>query len=373
MESEDILAWRLILSRGNLSQKTQMSLAQVNSQLRTLVERQSGQVIRRLEALSNESNIRTEFSTLQTVNPRGFLFAQTVYKCLSDRRRSLAEVPYHVTERIIVKEYAAVVKDGMMVNIPMPFRNETTILEAVNQPTLLGRDAYHWSKSYGHQDYMVGCGPNANQAFVIRIHSGRFTPFFFLPESWEVHAQNVEWNRNIIIIQFVRMYSTHLENRYMVFGESDFPVQPFDILIIDAERWIGSPLNVAFYIRHLIWPSMWKELHNQEDILPNDFSVQGGRPYRDLLMIPDVVEIRPVPKSEKVATVEGKYIPGGCTFWLEIDGSNDHAVIRMITRIAFKPEEAGTLPTRRVHLMNPHLLIVRDFQGELLHEFTFES
>ena len=138
MESEDILAWRLILSRGNLSQKTQMSLAQVNSQLRTLVERQSGQVIRRLEALSNESNIRTEFSTLQTVNPRGFLFAQTVYKCLSDRRRSLAEVPYHVTERIIVKEYAAVVKDGMMVNIPMPFRNETTILEAVNQPTLLG-------------------------------------------------------------------------------------------------------------------------------------------------------------------------------------------------------------------------------------------
>ena len=349
-----------------------MSLAQANSHLRMLIERNAEHKIRNLEALSKESNIKTEFSTLQSVNPLGFLYARMVCKCLNHRKRSNTDIAFYVTERVIEQAYEQVVKEGMMVNIPMPYRNDTTIRETLAQPTVLGRDAYHWEKKYNYQDYMVGCGPKADQAFVIRIHSGSFTPFFFLPPGWDVHAKNVEWNRNICIIQFVRMYSTHIENRHLSFLDRRFPVQPTNILVMDMERWVGHPLNVAFYIRRLIWPSIWKQLREKKSILPNDFSPQGERLYRDVLGIPGVIEIKIEPKLERVTTSEGRHIPEGCIFWLEIEGSNDYFHIKLSTRIGFKPDTEGTLPTRKIHVMRPRQLFIRNLQGELIHEFNFD-
>ena len=367
------IIWDMVIDNGSVTTEERLRLAQTSTWLRNKIERRAELYIRRLEALINDVDESTAFSTLEGINPGGFLFARIVYRALARRRASYDPELFITTQWRIESDYQKAVAAGVEVKVPMPFQN---IPEEPNEDTMTitpGQHAYHWHNKKGSQDYVSGSGPRADQAFIIRLHSGQYTPRFYLPEGWGTHPKLVEWNKNIFIIQFVTFYSTDPRTRHPVLLNNQFPVTTTDILIIDAERWIGMPFHVAVNLRDKIWPGLWIYLEKKFNIIPTDFSHEGQMTFGTLLSMPTVVKITPDPKNEIVRLSDGKASKDSCVFWLVIEGVNNHARLEYIIRISFLPEEAGLLPTQDIHFSSPRTLTITDLGNNVMHDFDFDS
>lgn len=366
------IIWDLILDNGKVGTEERICLAQTSTWLRNKIERRAELYLRRLEALVNDTDESTTFSTLESVNPTGFLFARIVYKALARRRASYEPEPYILTQWKIECDYKRAVAVGLEVKVPMPFQNREDAPSEDTRTIIPGQHAYHWHNKKGIQDYVSGSGPRADQAFIIRLHSGQYTPRFYLPEDWGIHPKLVEWNKNIFIVQFVNFYSTDPRNRHPFLFNRDFPVTAADMLIIDAERWIGTPFNVAVNMRTKVWPKMWVHLEKKFNIIPTDYSHAGQMTFGSLLSLPTVVKITPDPQNEIVRLIDGRACKDSCVFWLIIKGTNNHVKIEYTIRISFLPEETGLLPTQDVHFSSPKILTVTDFRNNTIHNFDFD-
>ena len=365
--------WDMILDNGNVTTEERLRLAQTSTWLRSKIERRAERYIRRLEALSNDTDESTAFSTLEGINPKGFLFARVVYKVLVQRRLSYDPEPYIITQYKIEKEYKKTLAVGLEVKVPMPFQNDHDLSAEDTRTITPGEHAYHWHNKKGAQDYVSGSGPKADQAFIIRLHSGQYTPRFYLPENWGVHPKVVEWHKNIFIIQFVTFYSTDPNNRHPYLFNDQFPVTVSDILVIDAERWNGAPFNVAKYMTNKIWPKLWTNLNRKFNVVPTDYSHPGQMTFGNLLEMPAVVKLTPEPRDEIVRLTDGQASEDSCVFWLHITGNNSHVKLHYTIRISFLPEEPGLLATQDVHFSPPKNLDVTNERNQIIHSFDFDA
>ena len=284
----------------------------------------------------------------------------------------LYRIPYIITQFKIEQEYKKALAVGLEIKVPMPFQNDHDLPSEDTRTITPGEHAYHWHNKKGAQDYVSGGGQRADQAFIIRLHSGQFTPRFYLPENWGIHPKLVEWHKNIFIIQFVTFYSTDPRNRHPFLFNDQFPVTAADILMIDAERWIGMPFNVAVNMRSKIWPKLWSSLDRKFSIVPSDYSHAGQRTFGVLLTMPTVVRMIPEPRDEIVRLADGQASPDSCVFWIHIKGNNNHVKLSYIIRISFLPEKPGLLATQEVHFSSPKRLTVTNDRNQVIHDFDFD-